>query len=86
MGHYGWDQNLEDITVGQEETDLKLYVIAKILFIIAGGFIRMSLLCFYLWLVRDLGNCKLRRIIHWCILGNAAISVFFCLFSALECR
>lgn len=86
MGHYGWDRHIWDIPVDSLSATIKSYVLAKELFILASSSIRMSLLCFYLSLVRDLGASGLRRTIYACIAANAMICTAFCLLSALECR
>lgn len=86
MADYGLDRHMWDIPQEVLPATFKTYILAKTLFTLASSFIRMSLLCFYLWLVRDLGSRVLRWTIFACIIGNGLMCLVFCLVTIFPCR
>lgn len=86
MAYYGWDRHIWDIPAHKLSATYKTYLVGKELFILASSSVRQSLLCFYLWLIKDQGNSNLRRTINACIIVNGAMCFIFCLVCVLECR
>lgn len=86
MAYYGWDRHIWDIPVHKLSATYKTYLVGKELFILASSSVRQSLLCFYLWLIRDQGNSNLRRTINACIIVNGVMCFVFCLVCVLECQ
>jgi len=86
MDHYGWNKHIWDIPVDSLSATKKAYVLAKVLFILASTCLRMSLLFFYLWLVKDAGSSVLRMVIRACTVANGILGVVCCLICVLGCR
>ncbi|KAI4802653.1 hypothetical protein E4T44_11499 [Aureobasidium sp. EXF-8845] len=86
MGHYGWDRHIWNIPLDVLSTSVKAYMAAKILFIISGTCVRMALLLFYLWLIKDLAEKSLKRIIYVVMGLNATLCLLGVFLSIFRCR
>ncbi|KAI5271941.1 hypothetical protein E4T47_04775 [Aureobasidium subglaciale] len=85
MAHYGWDRHIWSIPADVLSTSAKAYIAAKILFIVSSTFVRTALLLFYLWLIKDLAEKPIRRVIYGVMglnfalcLAGVFVSVFTC--------
>lgn len=86
MDDFGWGEHIWSIPEKSLSRTYRMYIIAKILFILASTFIRMSLLFFYFSLVRDLGSRPLRRTILGCVIVNALLGLICSLLAIFQCR
>ncbi|KAK6002015.1 hypothetical protein QM012_002505 [Aureobasidium pullulans] len=85
MGHYGWDRHIWDIPLDVLSSSGKAYTAAKILFIVSSTCVRTALLLFYLWLIKDLAEMSLRRVIYVVMTLNAALCLVSILISIFRC-
>ncbi|KAG9963046.1 hypothetical protein KCU61_g4132, partial [Aureobasidium melanogenum] len=85
MGHYGWDRHIWDIPADVLTSSNKAYIAAKILFIVSSTCVRTALLLFYLWLIKDVPEKGLRRIIYLVMGLNATLCLVSILISIFRC-
>ncbi|THX29090.1 hypothetical protein D6D10_09021 [Aureobasidium pullulans] len=85
MGHYGWDRHIWTIPAAVLSTSVKAYTATKILFVLSGTCVRMALLLFYLWLIKDLAERRLRQIIYAVMALNFALCLAGVLVSIFQC-
>ncbi|KAI4730628.1 hypothetical protein E4T49_01656 [Aureobasidium sp. EXF-10728] len=85
MGHYGWDRHIWTIPLDVLSKSVKAYTAAKILFIVSSTCVRTALLLFYLWLIKDLAEKSLRRVIYVVMGLNAALCLVGILVSIFRC-
>ncbi|CAD0108078.1 unnamed protein product, partial [Aureobasidium uvarum] len=85
FGHYGWDRHIWNIPLDVLSKSVKAYTAAKILFIVSSTCVRTALLLFYLWLIKDLAEKSLRRIIYVVMGLNAALCLVGIFVSIFRC-
>ncbi|KAG9562430.1 hypothetical protein KCU60_g14893, partial [Aureobasidium melanogenum] len=85
MGHYGWDRHIWDIPADVLTSSNKAYIAAKILFIVSSTCVRTALLVFYLWLIKDVPEKGLRRIIYVVMGLNATLCLVSIFISIFRC-
>ncbi|KAH0370266.1 hypothetical protein KCU65_g2649, partial [Aureobasidium melanogenum] len=85
MGHYGWDRHIWTIPLDVLRNSGKAYTAAKILFIVSSTCVRTALLLFYLWLIKDVPEKGLRRIIYLVMGLNATLCLVSILISIFRC-
>jgi hypothetical protein len=82
---YGWDRHQWDVRPSMiQSTNLCAYA-AKLTFMLGSTFCRLSLVCFYYRLVRDVSFKWFQYILHSILAFNIAIGLAFCLLSVFGC-
>lgn len=85
MAHYGWDQHIENIPLHTLSASVKSYMIAKVLFVLSGTCVRMALLLFYVWLIKDVSEKGIKRVIYAVMILNGALCLSGVFVSIFEC-
>ncbi|KEQ90455.1 hypothetical protein AUEXF2481DRAFT_704359 [Aureobasidium subglaciale EXF-2481] len=85
MAHYGWDRHIWSIPADVLTTSAKAYIATKILFVVSSTFVRTALLLFYLWLIKDLAEKPIRRVIYGVMGLNFALCLVGVFVSVFQC-
>ncbi|KAK8204590.1 hypothetical protein M8818_005028 [Zalaria obscura] len=85
MGKLGWDRHVWEIPADMKSDSTKVYLVVKALFVLTSSSIRMSLLAFYLWLIKGAGRSTLTTIIYVCMGANAVLCIACCVADFLRC-
>jgi hypothetical protein len=83
---YYWDRHIWDIPISQIGGVGKIAMAAKVLFVMASFFTRVSLLCFYYRLTADAGLKKPRWAIHGALIFNIAMTLAFVPLAIFQCK
>jgi hypothetical protein len=83
---YGWDRHVYDIPLNKLQSTLKIAMAAKILFVSASTFTRLSLLCLYYRLVQDSGKRLFRWAVHFNVALTVAVYITFLFLAIFQCR
>ncbi|PVI02321.1 hypothetical protein DM02DRAFT_488688, partial [Periconia macrospinosa] len=81
----GWDRHIYDIPLTSIAANLKVAMAAKILFVAASTFTRLSILFFYYRLVNDSSEKIFRWIVHFNVALNMAMFVAFTCVGLFQC-
>ncbi|ORY02462.1 hypothetical protein BCR34DRAFT_591903 [Clohesyomyces aquaticus] len=83
---YGWSRHIYDIPFTQFAPTLKIGMAAKLMFVSAATFTRMSLLFFYYRLVTDSGKLLFTWAIHASVAFQVTIFIVFIFIGIFQCN